>query len=157
MKIQSMVLRVVILGALLSGLIVTVNASGGGGGGAGGDDNSSASILYEKGVKADKAGDFNKALDYFKKAYDLDSTNPEILNMMAHSQRKLGMIDDALVNYKKALTIRPRFADAREYLGEAYIQAALREVDTLKSYGKEGSEQREDLVKALKDAAAGVK
>ena len=74
--------------------------------------------------------------------------------MLAFSQRKLGKFDDAFANYSKALKLRPRFPEAREYLGEAHIQAALREIETLKSYGVDGKEQLGDLVKALKDAAA---
>jgi hypothetical protein len=62
-----------------------------------------------------------------------------------------------LRNYAKALKLRPNFPDAREYLGEAYLQALLRELDTLKSYGKNGEEQRQDLIKALTDAADSLK
>ena len=53
--------------------------------------------------------------------------------------------------------LRPKFPEAREYLGEAHIQAAIREIETLKSYGADGKEELADLVKALKDAAASVK
>jgi hypothetical protein len=79
-----------------------------------------------------------------------------VLNMLAHSQRMLGMIDDAIENYKKALSLRPIFPQAREYLGEAYIQAALREIEILKNYGSSGDEFRNDLVSALKAADSGL-
>ncbi|MDD5692605.1 MAG: tetratricopeptide repeat protein, partial [Candidatus Omnitrophica bacterium] len=64
--------------------------------------------------------------------------------------------DESLETYKKALELRPRFPEAREYLGEAYIKAALREIKTLKGYGVDGEENLEDLVKAFKEAAAGL-
>jgi Tfp pilus assembly protein PilF len=114
---------------------------------------SSAADLYSQGEKAIKDNDFQKALSLFKQSLDQDKNNPNTLNMMAHSQLKLGMIDEALENYKKALEIKPRFPEAREYLGEAYIQAALREVQILKGYGSEGDDSLDDLTKAFKDAA----
>jgi tetratricopeptide (TPR) repeat protein len=112
--------------------------------------------LYDQGVTAHKNGDFQKALALFNQALTQDWNNPDILNMLAHTQLKLGMIDEALDNYKKALSIRPQFPEAREYLGEAYVQAALREIKTLKDYGSSGVQQAEDLTKVFKDAAAGL-
>ncbi|HEY1406033.1 MAG TPA: tetratricopeptide repeat protein [Spirochaetota bacterium] len=148
-------LRIILPSICLIGVItIAVLASGGGSMSSGSDE---AAGLYKKGVASDRAGDYRTALAYFKDANDLDSNNPDILNMLAHSQRKLGMIDEALDNYKRALRIRPEFPEAREYLGEAYVQAALREIDILKTYGDKGAESRRDLIKALKDAANGVK
>lgn len=112
--------------------------------------------LYDQGVVATKNKDFQQALTLFNQALQQDANNPDILNMLAHAQLKLGMIDESLENYKKALTLRPQFPEAREYLGEAYIQAALREIKTLKSYENEGGENLEDLTKAFKDAAVGL-
>ncbi len=110
--------------------------------------------LYEQGVIADKRGDFQQAVELFEKALSADPDNADILNMLAHSQRKLGKLGEAIANYKKALKIRPNFAEAREYLGEAYIQAALEEIKTLKSYGVTSEEDLEDLTKDFKEAAA---
>lgn len=109
--------------------------------------------LYDQGVTASKNNDFQGALIFFEAALSEDRNNPDILNMLAHTQRKLGMIDEALANYKKALELRPRFPEAREYLGEAYIEAALREIETLKSYGSDAGEELEDLTKDFKEAA----
>lgn len=117
-------------------------------------DSQSAMTLYDKGVEADKAGNDKVALDHFQAAYNLDKRNPDIINMLAHSKRKLGRLNDAILDYWTALSLRPRFPEAREYMGEAYIQAALKEIETLKSYGKDGEEQREELVAKFKKAAA---
>ncbi|MCB4791551.1 MAG: tetratricopeptide repeat protein [Elusimicrobia bacterium] len=116
-----------------------------------------AMSLYDKGVAADKAGDNETAFDYFKQALKKDKKNPDILNMLAHSERKLGMINEAIDDYWKALKIRPKFPQAREYMGEAYIQATLKEIETLKSYGIEAEEEYNDLIKAFKEAAASLK
>jgi tetratricopeptide (TPR) repeat protein len=118
-----------------------------------GTDSKAAVSLYDQGVEASKTDDFQKALPLFEKALKEDPNNPDVLNMLAHTQRKLGMIDDALANYKRAIEVRSNFPEAREYLAEAYIDAALREIDTLKGYGDAGKEQVEDATQAFKDAA----
>ena len=73
--------------------------------------------------------------------------------MLAFSLRKTGKIDKAIKHYHKALKLRPRFPQAREYQGEAYIQAAVREITTLKRYGKTAEHEHDDLVEALIEAA----
>jgi tetratricopeptide (TPR) repeat protein len=105
----------------------------------------------------DKDRDHQKALSFFEQALKNDPNNPNILNMLEHSQLKLGYIDESILTYKKALELRVRFPEAREYLGEAYVQAALREIATLKSYGKDGEESLEDLENAIREAAKGLK
>ena len=112
-----------------------------------------AANWFAKGKQAIAAKDFAGAEKAFAEANRIQPNNPDTLNMLAYSQRKLGRFDDAFANYGKALKLRPRFPEAREYLGEAHIQAALREIETLKSYGADGKEELEDLVNALKSAA----
>ena len=116
-----------------------------------------AADWFAQGKAALKAKDFAKAEKCFTEADRVEQNNPETLNELAFSQRKQGKLDDAFANYAKALKLRPKFPEAREYLGEAHIQAAIREIETLKSYGADGKEELADLVKALKDAAASVK
>ena len=113
--------------------------------------------LYDQGVEATKAGDYQKAMSLFKDALKTSPDNPDVLNMLAHTQLKLGMIDESLDGYKQALKLRPRFPEAREYLGEAYIQAAIREMETLKSYGDDGRKSLEDLTKAYLKSAERLK
>lgn len=113
--------------------------------------------LYEKGVAAVKAQKYAEALPLFEKANQLDKDNPDTLNMLAYTQRKLGKIETAIENYNRALKLRPNFPQAREYLGEAYLQAALRELQTLKSSDAEGQKEAEVLMKALNDAAASAR
>ena len=116
-----------------------------------------AAGLYEKGVAAAKAQKYAEALPLFEKANQIEKDNPDTLNMLAHTQRNLGKIEIAIENYNRALKLRPNFPQAREYLGEAYIQAALRELQTLKTAGGDGPKEAEVLVKALNDAAANAR
>ena len=109
--------------------------------------------LYQKGMTAAKAEDYDKAYEYFKSAHKQDPDNPDILNMLAYSQRKRGNLDEAFKYYESALKLRPQFPQAREYLGEAHIQAALEQIKILQSYGSEADHELEDLVEAFREAA----
>lgn len=102
--------------------------------------------LYDQGVAASKANDYQKAVDLFQQALKADPDQPDILNMLAHAQRKLGPMDDELMdaamdNYWKALKIRPNFPEAREYLAEAYLQGIVKQITLLKTYGDKGKDQ----------------
>ena len=61
------------------------------------------------------------ALAKFKQATDLDPTLYEAWNYVGYTSRKLGNYDDALPAYDKALSLKPGYADALEYRGEAYL------------------------------------
>jgi len=125
------------------------------------DNNSGASAptvsLYEQGLVAVKNNRFEQAIGLFEKALADEPHNTDILNQLAHAQRKAGFLDEALENYKRALKLRPNFPEAREYMGEAYLQAALRELKTLKSYGPSAQEEAEDLTKDFKETVQELK
>jgi tetratricopeptide (TPR) repeat protein len=42
--------------------------------------------------------------------------------MLGYSNRKAGNVTEAFTDYDKALKLKPNFAEAREYYGEAYLQ-----------------------------------
>ena len=116
--------------------------------------NKEAQALYKDGTEAAHGGDYAKALGLFEKALAKDKANADVLTMIAFSQRKLDRLDAAFETYRKALELKPKHAKAREYLGEAHLQAALKELETLRGYGADAKGEAEDLRKALKDAAA---
>ena len=128
-------------------------------GAQGGSDDVSYSVaaLYDQGVAAVKSKDYPKAIDLFEQVLQVRPNNADALNELAHAQRKMGNLDEAIENYWKALKIRPDFAEAREYLGEAYLQGAVKQAKLLKGYGDEGKEQLEDLTKALQEAEDQIK
>ncbi len=101
--------------------------------------------------------EYRKALSYFQKAYKKNPYSPDTLNMLAFCQRKTGDFDSAIKNYKKALERRSNFPEAREYLGEAYIQLAMQQVEILKGYGSKGEHALEDLSETIQDAASSLK
>ena len=109
---------------------------------------------YAKGLAQVEAGDFEAVVTSFEQALRKSPRDADIVNMLAYSQRKSGQIDRAIHTYQKALKLRPRFPQAREYLAEAYLQAALRELETLEGYGEDASKERDQLIRALEAAAS---
>jgi tetratricopeptide (TPR) repeat protein len=76
--------------------------------------------------RKDKAGReahdaYAAALAKFTQATGLDASLHEAWNYVGYTNRKLGNYDDALSAYDKALSIKPGYADALEYRGEAYL------------------------------------
>jgi tetratricopeptide (TPR) repeat protein len=102
-------------------------------------DKALSSSLEEKDAgKKDKQakeaqGLYGKALDNFKQAAGLDSSMPEAWNYVGYTSRKLGHYEDALAAYDKALLLKPGYADALEYRGEAYL-AMNRIADAQQAY-----------------------
>lgn len=144
-----LVFPVLLLGTIL--LATPAHAAGSPRRASGGDGPPEA---YAKGLEQVKAGDFEAARQSFERAERKAPRDPDVLNMLAYSQRKTGQLERAIRTYQKALKLRPRFPQAREYLGEAYLQAALRELETLEGYGEEAGKERDQLIQALEAAAA---
>jgi tetratricopeptide (TPR) repeat protein len=64
---------------------------------------------------------YGSARGKFTEAVGLDPTLHEAWNYVGYTNRKLGNYDDALAAYDKALSLKPGYADALEYRGEAYL------------------------------------
>jgi Flp pilus assembly protein TadD len=101
-----------------------------------------------------KKGDFTNARTFFEQAVRAKKDDADALNMLAYTQRKTGRLQEAFVNYAKALELRPNFPQAREYLGEAHLQAALLELKALQAAGPEGEKLAKSLIYALQQSAA---
>src|SRR2546428_7931503 len=65
---------------------------------------------------------FKRALERGQRAVELDSTYYEAWNLVGFSARHLGDYDRAIAAYQRCLKIKPDYAPAREYLGEAYVE-----------------------------------
>ena len=65
---------------------------------------------------------FKKALERVQHATELDPNYHEAWNMVGYCSRKLGDYPGAFSAYQKALSIKPDYAPAHEYLGEAYLE-----------------------------------
>jgi tetratricopeptide (TPR) repeat protein len=74
----------------------------------------------DKGEKAKKL--FSQAFEKLEKAYSSDMSNPDILNYMGYTSRKIGNFDKAEKFYLKGLSLKPNHNGINEYLGELYVQ-----------------------------------
>ncbi len=76
--------------------------------------------LYKEAVSSINAKDYNSALDLLWRIKD--QNQPRVLNYLGYANRKLGKIDEGIKYYHKALKIDANFNQARQYLGEGYLQ-----------------------------------
>lgn len=76
--------------------------------------------------------------------------NPDALNQLGYSYRMIGNLKDSLTAYERALTLQPDHLNAREYLGELYLQMkrpdlAKQQLAILTRLCPSGCEQRAEL------------
>ena len=77
----------------------------------------------EKKEKTDKAKKlYSEAFKKLEKAYSSDKMNPDILNYMGYTSRKIGNFEQAEKFYLTGLSIKPNHNGINEYLGELYVQ-----------------------------------
>jgi tetratricopeptide (TPR) repeat protein len=72
--------------------------------------------------KKDADKKFKKALERGERAVELDSTYYEAWNLVGYCARNLTLYDQSLSAYQRCLAIKPDYAPAREYLGEALLE-----------------------------------
>ncbi len=78
-------------------------------------------MLIDQGWALAYQGKFNLAVDLFNLV--VDQRNPQALNGLGYSYRKMGQLDRGIGYYQQALAIDPDYHLAREYLGEGYVKA----------------------------------
>ena len=107
---------------------------------AGGDGNSSnagvkkldnyefATKQIKKAKKLEKKGKIKKAEKYYKRAIKYllkankeNPVNPDTLNYLGFTHRKIGNFEDAEIYYLVGLEIAPTHKGINEYLGELYV------------------------------------
>ena len=77
----------------------------------------------EKKNKVEKALTlYSKAYDKLIKAYDKDKKDPDILNYLGYTLRKMGDFEKAESYYLKGLELDAGHLGINEYLGELYVQ-----------------------------------
>ena len=104
---------------------------------AGGDSGgSSDNSLYDEAVKLvkragklerkdklDKAKKlYSQAFTKLEKAHKKNKKDPDILNYMGYTSRKVGNFEVAEKFYLQGLSIKPNHNGINEYLGELYVQ-----------------------------------
>ena len=117
-------------------LILSFNSQVFGAGSDSSSSDSSETSLYDQAVKlvkragklekkdkADKAKKiYSQAFNKLEKAYSSDKNNPDILNYMGYTSRKVGNFKEAEKFYLIGLDLDPKHNGINEYLGELYVQ-----------------------------------
>jgi tetratricopeptide (TPR) repeat protein len=93
------------------------------------DKYKSAKKLVIRAKKLETKGKNEKAKKIYNSAYKklleankIESRNPDILNYLGFTQRKLGKFEQAEKYYLEGLEIKPNHNGINEYLGELYLQ-----------------------------------
>ena len=86
------------------------------------EDMAKAKKDLEAGKAKNAEKKFKKALERVERATELDANYHEAWNLVGYCARKLGDYPKAFAAYDKCLSIKPGYAPAREYLGEAYLE-----------------------------------
>ena len=77
---------------------------------------------FEKKNKQTKANSaYKKAIKSLLEANNQDPTNPDILNFLGFSHRKIGDYDNAEIYYALGLEIDPKHVGINEYMGELFV------------------------------------
>jgi tetratricopeptide (TPR) repeat protein len=77
---------------------------------------------FNRGLAAQKAGDWSTAAAAFWKAVELKPGYAEAWNGLGYALRNQGKYQESIRAYDEALRLRPNFPEALEYLGEAYVK-----------------------------------
>ena len=107
----------------------------------------------EKKEKIDKAKKlYSQAFKKLEKAYSSEKKNPDILNYMGYTSRKIGNFEQAEKFYLTGLSIKPDHNGINEYLGELYVQInridkANERLDVLKNCNCEEYKELELIIK----------
>lgn len=107
----------------------------------------------EKKEKIDKAKKlYSQAFKKLEKAYSSEKKNPDILNYMGYTSRKIGNFEQAEKFYLTGLSIKPDHNGINEYLGELYVQTnrldkAKERLDVLKNCNCEEYKELELIIK----------
>lgn len=76
--------------------------------------------LKTQGWALARAGQYENAVDLFRLV--ADKRDPEALNGLGYTHRKMGQVEQGIAFYQEALGINPNYILAREYLGEGYVK-----------------------------------
>ena len=78
----------------------------------------------------------------------------EALNYRGYATRKLGRTEEGIGYYKQSVSLAPRYAKVREYLGEAYViqgkmDEARKQLAVIETICGKGCEEYRDLAEAV--------
>lgn len=81
-----------------------------------------ADIYINRGYSYYRNKNYNKALEDFQKASEIETKNYKTFYFMAKTEFLLDKFEIAIYNLEKSITLNPKFTDGYFWLGLAYIQ-----------------------------------
>ncbi|MBI1725288.1 MAG: tetratricopeptide repeat protein, partial [Candidatus Tectomicrobia bacterium] len=76
---------------------------------------------YDRGRNEVNMGNWGRAAELFQQAVKADPKHYQAYNMLGYALRKTGKPKEALEAYNRALSLKPDYAPAIEYRGEAHL------------------------------------
>jgi tetratricopeptide (TPR) repeat protein len=130
-------------------LVFTLQLHADGGGGS----SSSADPLPDNIPALVDSGQYQKAIIALEDFISDEKKNPDAWNYLGYSQRNVGLLDESLKSYKKALKLDRKHLGANEYIGELYLmlndpKKAKKHLKRLSKYCGD-CEQYQDLDQAI--------
>ena len=115
----------------------------------------SAKKLDKKGKKEKAKAKYYSAYTYLIKANKVEPGDPDILNYLGFTSRKLGNYQDAEIYYLLGLDQDPNHVGINEYLGELYIitqriEMAKERLKVLKNCKCKEYEELKEIIKGTK-------
>jgi tetratricopeptide (TPR) repeat protein len=103
-------------------------------------------------AKAERYGEALETLNLVR-----NPNTPKALNYRGYATRKLGRLEEGIGYYRKAVALDPKYAQVREYLGEAYvtqgkIDLANEQLNAIKGLCGTDCEEYKDLSEAIEAA-----
>jgi tetratricopeptide (TPR) repeat protein len=110
------------------------------------------SILTQYAYSLAKADRFDEAIDVLNLLKNPNTA--KALNYRGYAMRKMGKTDEGIAFYLQSVKRAPRYAQVREYLGEAYVikgdlAAAKAQLAVIKGICGTKCEEYEDLAEAI--------
>ena len=108
--------------------------------------------------KIDKAKkNYETALDFLTISFKVNPEDPDVLNYMGFTTRKLGDYKNAEIYYLMGLKINPNHNGINEYLGELYVQTnrmdkANERLSVLKNCNCEEYKELKDIIEGKKES-----
>ena len=118
-----------------------------------------SSQKYTEAESAVMAKNYSLAVRLFTEFLASDNSNANAWNYLAYSHRKLGKLQQAEQEYKKALILNPGHLGAHEYLGELYVETgrlplARQLLDRLRTLCSQDCEEYEALEMAINNKSS---
>ena len=82
---------------------------------------SKAKKLEKKSKDAKAKKTYEKAIKYLLEANSQNSVDPDILNLLGFSHRKIGDFENAEIYYSMGLALDPKHVGINEYMGELFV------------------------------------